>query len=522
MKITNNTQETDHFFKQALLNPQKNELLYVLDSCCKIVSEKNLRVLHKRILTETLKSLHAKKGAIYFLENENIFRMLESDGITEQEAPQWKNISENVKNELKVNSKAFYEINEDRTVNTKSLLLPIHYNGKLYGIVQVKNRRILESFPKTDVSVAIQLMEFIDIAISNAKTSTQTKHSTLRLHNKKTLAANYFHEFFSIELKRAKRYSKTFSIIYLVIENLDDIKRALSEEIADKFVNNLLDKANGVIRETDFIVEEADNKYFIMLPETDYFGSLITLRKLDSFIAGAIVESDSADMSVLIRMTSVSFPKDGETQRELFGSLSARVKGARGSIIDKVKGKSKNFWEILTDLLGDENNYSYENDTGKLTDIRTAFTDIQDEKGVTRYAVFHPTIIKRIESILLNETALSSERRGILYIGTPEPANIFNVLKELPDFERSSARFFLITSQCEKVLTFPNLTYIFASDNFLPEHYFIIYLNEEYAYGLLAIKGSNGNFLGIHTSDSAFLESLILKLQNQYLLQEQL
>jgi len=78
---------------------------------------------------------------------------------------------------------------------------------------------------------------------------------------------------------RARRYKKTFSIVHVLIDNFDLIKEKFQQKTIKDFTLKILDRLNMTIRETDFIAERSESEYYIMLPETDYFGSLMTMRK---------------------------------------------------------------------------------------------------------------------------------------------------------------------------------------------------------------------------------------------------
>jgi diguanylate cyclase (GGDEF)-like protein len=521
-----NNKKTAHepFFVQTLLKPKKDELFFVMESCIAIINEKNLITLYEKILTETMKSLCAKKGAFYlYVQRDESFEIINCHGIIEKGLSEWEEISEPVINELQVNNSAFYGISNDRKVDVNSLIIPIYYEEKLYAVVKLAENSKAGKFSKHDIDVANQMINFINAAIESMKASSKDGDETLRLHNKKSFKLNYFYEFISNELRRARRYQKTFSLIYFKMENFHLIKKKIKKSTVKKYIETILDKLNLTIRETDFIAEESESKYFIVLPETDYFGSLMTMRKIESNITeDMVIKEDKNSFPVSIKMSSASFPKDGVNAKSILKALSTRLEIAKDSISEKLDMKNTPFWDLLLNLIGDEDEYSSDSIGSKKFNTANLDDGGQDKQEGITFTVFHPQTIRQLENVIFFETAINTERKGVIYVGNSDAEHTFNIFKKLPDLEYSKSRISLITRQCIKEILFPNLTYIFTNEEVMSNFYFIIYLNEKYAYGLFTKRNEVGDYYGFHTSDSIFIENLIVKLQNHYMLQEQL
>jgi diguanylate cyclase (GGDEF)-like protein len=523
LKSSKNVHEP--FFVQALLSPKKNELFYVMDSCASILAEKKIIALYERILIELTKCLHASEGAFYlYVKKDDFFELINYQGIDENKLSDWETISESIKNELQVNEKAFYGVSNDKKVDLNSLIVPIRFKGKIYAIVKLSSRQGLSKFTKFDINIANQMIDFINMAINTLKApAAKEADDTLRLHEKRTFKLSYFYEFISNELRRARRYNKTFSLICFKVDNYNSIKKKVSEATLKRHINDILDKLNLTIRETDFIAEESNSQYFIVLPETDYFGSLMTMRKIDANISNDLVVKEGKKLqNISIKMSSASFPKDGTNAKSILKALSIRLDVAKKSITERLDLKNVPFWDLLAEFIGNEDEYTDKDIDKKKLSILSLNNEAEAEKGTIRFSTFHPQTLRQLESIIFHEASINSDRKGVMYVGRSSPIHTFSVLKKLPDIEYSNTRISLITKECNKEVLFPNFAYIFTPEDNILNHYFIVYLNEKYAYGLFAKKSPKGVYYGFHTSDSIFIENLIVRLQNYYMLQEQL
>ena len=91
----------------------------------------------------------------------------------------------------------------------------------------------------------------------------------------------YFIKRLNEELIRAKRYGRIFSLLYLVIDKLEEIgkKYGLGEE--EEFLKVLASEFKKLLRRCDLIAKaKVWNSFYILLPETSAHGAMVVARKL--------------------------------------------------------------------------------------------------------------------------------------------------------------------------------------------------------------------------------------------------
>ncbi|PLX82231.1 MAG: hypothetical protein C0616_02520, partial [Desulfuromonas sp.] len=88
----------------------------------------------------------------------------------------------------------------------------------------------------------------------------------------------------------------------------------------------------------------------------------------------------------------------------------------------------------------------------------------------------------------------------------------------LRELEESSTTVFLVGGDRRVSWDLNNIMPIFIDDSRFKQGEFLLYLNEDYAYGIFT-QNRGDDLIGFHTADFYFVENMIAKLQLQYQLQ---
>jgi len=75
------------------------------------------------------------------------------------------------------------------------------------------------------------------------------------------------------ELERARRYSLSFSLVLLGIEELRSVEEQGGPEAADQLRREVVDALRRELRLPDFVVTHGESEFAIILPETDQTGA---------------------------------------------------------------------------------------------------------------------------------------------------------------------------------------------------------------------------------------------------------
>src|SRR5205085_10341945 len=81
------------------------------------------------------------------------------------------------------------------------------------------------------------------------------------------------------EIYKARRYGRTFSVLTFSIDNLAQIRLRLGNDAARAAQRSTLKAMSQIIRDSDVVARATDQEFHALLPETDFFGALMFLRR---------------------------------------------------------------------------------------------------------------------------------------------------------------------------------------------------------------------------------------------------
>lgn len=237
------------------------------------------------------------------------------------------------------------------------------------------------------------------------------------------------------------------------------------------------------------------------MPHTDYFNSLIAIRKL----ARALEFCTKTEPFATIIFSQATYPKDANGYGELVTVANGRIQDRMDSLLERLDFRDKLFWEMAAALTGKdiaERDYStfY---IGADHDLPNSFMDT-------------------LNPIILQEVARNPHKKGILYMGVKKFSDEMPIAKSIYSINKTATKIYIVGQGDKKKKEMGVAKVLILSDNRLLNTYFTLLLNEDMAYGIFCNESWGDAHSCFHTSDPYIVEALIEKFQKDYSLQEKL
>ncbi|MBI5598673.1 MAG: diguanylate cyclase [Deltaproteobacteria bacterium] len=312
----------------------------------------------------------------------------------------------------------------------------------------------------------------------------------------------FINEYGRIETARSERYGLSYSVIIIHIESFGGAKTAPGKKELLKFLKAVVSALMKVVRTCDVAGMLEDKRIIVILPHTDYFGSLITIKKIQKALESV---STAGEPRAEIIFAQATYPKDANGFGELVGTAGRRVAGRLKSLWVQLGLEGKLFWETVASLTsGTYGAEAYSTfDTGPDLDLKNSF-------------------IQSVNSAILMEIARTPEKRGILYLGVKKVSNDLPFMKDIETAGRTAMKIFVVGTDGSSVPDTKNSTTVALGDHRLEGVYFTFFMNEDAAYAVICRENWGDTHNCFHTSDEFIVEGLITKFQRDYSLQEQL
>jgi diguanylate cyclase (GGDEF)-like protein len=101
-----------------------------------------------------------------------------------------------------------------------------------------------------------------------------------------TKAANgrFFRQMAEIQINQAKRYGRSFSIVYLDLDNFKSINDNFGHSSGDLLLKSVADALKLSVRQVDTVARIGGDEFAILLPESDYNGAELVAWRIQENI----------------------------------------------------------------------------------------------------------------------------------------------------------------------------------------------------------------------------------------------
>ena len=331
--------------------------------------------------------------------------------------------------------------------------------------------------------------------------SQDTKKSGIDKPLKKLYGTSFLEEYGRVETSRSTRFNSVYSLLFIDPAGVElgaqseKSNYTAQSKTAKKFISIVLRS----LRDCD-IVALGNNRLVALLPQTDYFGAFVLIRKIKRSMEQFLT---STDVSVLY--SHATFGIDGRSYSQLFKSAQKRAKEQKRSLWSGLDLESKLFWESTGILFREKCSGIYNSnfDTGKGYELDKLFID-------------------QVNGLIINDIKRSPRRRGILIFSTGRELKELPLAKALDKMGINRTKVFLAGEQGDEEVDVGNCLPVFLDDPRLKETYFTFFLNEDFGYAFITRENWGEVYSCFHSSDTYLVEGLINKFQREYSLQEQL
>ena len=398
---------------------------------------------------------------------------------------------------------AFFPESGSRNV----FIVPLVAQGEKVGILKVFEKQDGTDFRTRDLKLATVLSGFAGIALKNAFRYREIENRSRGVAPRKEaiLSLEHFRQALDREITRAQRYRRNFSLIRLVLANYSRLRKILPEPDFLASKKNLLEKLTGAMRESDLLGALNEEEYLILLPETDYFDSIVSIRRLKEELKEAVkIPAPEGIHTWQLLAGASTYPRDGEDFSSLNRSASNQVDKSRRSLVYKTNSENLPFWEMLDFLI-------------QLTP-ESEFVS-KSQEGQYPLA-FDLPLLHKVVDLIISEALNRPLARGVLLLNEAPGSELGAALQKklamregLPGL---NVKFFLLGAAGSEPSPYLPLTQFELEDPRLPQHPFVLFLGERTAYSLLGCLNGPQSGNGFHSADPILAELLIHKLQEDY------
>ena len=380
--------------------------------------------------------------------------------------------------------------------------LPLLVRAGMTGLVVVGPRR--DDAPHRDyqVNVARVIAESGSLALENARRYELEASRDVHDAVTGTYSPVYFHQAGAKAVNIAHRYGRSMSAVVVQLDTYPAAKAALKESQVRQLLKEFAAKILEIARETDVVAMLEEGVFGIIVPETDYYGALMLIKRLRSALRGMVFSVDlSRELKPRASMGAASYPRDGEQLVTILRRARERLVLDRASVVRTLGLGERSFWNAFAFLLGLEEGSAAP--PGDFLTLTTAEID-------------------QVRNIFLEEVGRLGGTRGLLYIGAQVVESGSFSYTGFSRLAGSRTSVYCLGTRGAGGWSHPEISPVYLADEQIATNRFLLCVTEYSYYTCLCRPDGPDRWRVFHCADPLLAQELVSKLQERYLLQQRL
>jgi diguanylate cyclase (GGDEF)-like protein len=396
-----------------------------------------------------------------------------------------------------------------------SLYIPLVSQEKAIGLVKLGERVDRKPYGESEVYIARIIADYAAFSLKTVDRLVRMEKISLRDPETNAYSAAFLADYFEKERYRASRFRRPLSLIFLAIDNFAFLMEQTRESLVVGALAKTVEAIRRALRDSDLIARVDPDRFCIVLPETDYFGSMLALRRLRKAVRDVVgIRFLGGEFALHAFFMSATYPRDGKDFQELSRLSEDKYLRQRKSPLHRMRLTEKSFWDAFDVLVGKPEYYDL---LRKGEDV-PYFTRIRRDLGRNGHFSLPRDMFFRIVESVAQDVACGGESRGIVIAAGPRPEIFKQIFLSFGAETPPGRNIYLLGQSGSTRFDAKNLMYMASEDDRLKEKEVVLYLKENGAYGIFA-AGRQEEVCGFNTADEWLVEAMMEKFQELYLLQ---
>lgn len=220
-----------------------------------------------------------------------------------------------------LNDKRFsdYVKNNAKGLIPRSVLcVPITSKKKIIGVLEVLNKQGGASFTNKDTELLLKLVDQAAIAIERSNLYQKMANLAITDDLTKLFNLRYLYRALDIEIKRCRRYSSTFSIVFLDLDSFKLVNDRHGHLCGSKTLVQIASILVSALRDVDIIARYGGDEFVVVLPHTPVDMAIKIAERIKSDISTyRFLKEEGLSLRVTASFGVAGYPDHAKDEIEL-------------------------------------------------------------------------------------------------------------------------------------------------------------------------------------------------------------
>ena len=396
-----------------------------------------------------------------------------------------------------------------------NLFVPLLHQGNPIGLVKLGERSDRKPFGEREIHMARIIADYAAGALNTVDRLGRIEKVSLRDPETGAYSAAFLADYFEKERYKACRFHRPLSVVFLVVENYSFLMEQTRESIVVGALASMAKTVRRAVRDSDLVARENGNRFCIVLPDTDAFGSLLAVRRLRKAVKeNCRIQFLGTEFFLQPFFMSATCPRDGRDFSELQRVAEEKFARQQKGPLHRMRLADRPFWDAFEILVGKREHYEL---FRKGEDVPYFQRFRKDLGRNANFSVPRETWLRILEAVA-QDVAVNPEEQGLVIAAGPTPEIYKQIFLSFKPSVTPHRKVYVVGQSGSTRFDSKNLMYVATEDELLKDREFVLYQKEGGAYGFFC-AAREGEVEGFNTADESLVEAMVEKAQEMYKLQ---
>lgn len=224
---------------------------------------------------------------------------------------------------------------DDPEVTRSIMIAPMRAGSRVVGAISAQSYA-LNAYGEEELELLMTIAGSAAVALENSQLYQAAREQSMT--DQLTGLGNYrlFHEVFSKEIERSRRYSTPLSLIMVDSDSLKTINDTYGHGVGDIHLQHITKLMTTLSRRSDYVVRYAGDEFMIILPNTGGAEAMVMAERLRAGVERSPFSVNGHEVYATVSVGVASYPEGGSDVETMLKSVDEAMYSSKRSGKNKV------------------------------------------------------------------------------------------------------------------------------------------------------------------------------------------